>query len=280
MTVNNLFSGSLGVNQLIADSSGLLVSNTRIVAIESQNPDGSGVYIVKPDQTVAPEMMFGVLEYVRGWVNRVPEPREGDFVVMMPMRQTWLSYNITSYADNIVQGSITSNTLTVTTLTQPESLLIPGMVVRTLSSALQPAAPNTLLGAQLTGTTGGIGTYNISPAQDIANGTFYLGTRNTWAPTRLTVQVDVHGPNSGNNATMIGSLLRTEYAVDVMAQTGYDVVPLYSSDPRFVPFYNAEQQVEYRWSLDAELQINPVTLTPQEFFDRLAPVAIPVETLS
>jgi hypothetical protein len=94
-----------------------------------------------------------------------------------------------------------------------------------------------------------------------------IGLRNSLAPMQITVQIDVHGPSSSDNAQMISTLLRDEYACIEFARTGYDVQPLYADDPRETEFLNAEQMTEYRWSVDAVLQANPVIGTPQDFAD-------------
>ena len=88
---------------------------------------------------------------------------------------------------------------------------------------------------------------------------------NSLQSTKVTVQLDVHGPNSPDNAQIISTLFRDEYAVDNVATSGYDVAPLYCGDPRQVPFLNAEQQIEVRWSMDAVMQANPVVTVSQQF---------------
>jgi hypothetical protein len=94
-----------------------------------------------------------------------------------------------------------------------------------------------------------------------------VGTRNSLAPVQLTVQIDIHGPESGNNAALISTLMRDEYACIAFAGTGFDVQPLYADDPRETEFLNAEQMTEYRWSVDVVLQANSVIGTPQAFAD-------------
>lgn len=96
----------------------------------------------------------------------------------------------------------------------------------------------------------------------------YPGTTQTAAaltPMRVTVQLDVHGPASADNAQMIVALFRDDYAVQALAASGFDVAPMYCDDGKQIPYLNAEQQVEYRWSIDAVLQCNPVVTVPQQF---------------
>ena len=91
------------------------------------------------------------------------------------------------------------------------------------------------------------------------------GLRMAMAPTRVTVQVDVHGPSSSDNAQIISTLFRDSFGADIFAATGLNVAPLYCGDPRQLPFINGEQQVEMRWSIDAVMQANPVVTTGQDF---------------
>jgi len=201
-------------------------------------------------------------------------------VVMNQLRQDPLSYDVATYADNVAVGAIAGEVLTVTAVTQVESPLSPGMLVLTIQSQPNPVLPNTVLLGQISGTPGGVGTYGVSPGQVVAGTTMYIGQRQDLTPTQLSIQVDVHGPSAGDNVRIISTLLRSEYGTTAFAASGFDVTPLYASAPRFVPFMNAEQQVEYRWSVDVELQVNPVVLTPQQFADQLGPVTmIPVDII-
>lgn len=102
------------------------------------------------------------------------------------------------------------------------------------------------------------------------------GLRSSREAVELTIQLDVHGPASTDNAQILASLLRDGYASEAFAATGLAVRPLYASDPRQMPFINGEDQYEDRWTLDAVLQVNPVVSVPQSFADHLAvhPVSV------
>jgi hypothetical protein len=102
----------------------------------------------------------------------------------------------------------------------------------------------------------------LHPPTTVESG-FYL------TPTALTVQLDVYGPASGENAQIVLGLLRDGYAVYAMRVAGSPIVPLYTSDLRQVPLLNAEAQYEDRWSVDATFQFNPVVTTTQDFADQL-----------
>lgn len=92
--------------------------------------------------------------------------------------------------------------------------------------------------------------------------------------TQVTVQLDIHGPASSNTVQIISTLFRDEYGCDKFTDSGFDVQPLFCSDPRQVPFLNESQQIENRWSIDAVMQANPVVTSPQDFATalRLGPV--------
>ena len=62
--------------------------------------------------------------------------------------------------------------------------------------------------------------------------------------TEVTIQVDVHGPASAENAQAITTLLRDGYAVDAFLALGADVQTLHADDPKQIPFWNSENQME------------------------------------
>ncbi len=202
---------------------------------------------------------------IRGQVNRVAEPANPDFVVYWPIRQSRLSTNITSFFDNIITGSISGTTLTVSSIVQSESPLTPGLLL--LDGTIGAIAPNTVLGAQLSGSIGGTGTYGVLPSQSLGSETLYLGQRADQTPAEWVVQLDCHGPNSGDNIRVIEGLFRSEYAVDAFNSTDptSSVVPLWSQEAIQTPFLNAEQQYENRWTLDLHCQITPTIGTAQQF---------------
>lgn len=101
------------------------------------------------------------------------------------------------------------------------------------------------------------------------------GTRMDLQPIKFTVQIDVHGPQSSDNAQVITTLFRSDYGVDAFAASGFDVIPLYASDPHQTPFLNGEQQQENRWSIDTVMQCNPIVTTAQDFAATISISAAP-----
>jgi hypothetical protein len=208
--------------------------------------------------------------------SRVPEPIEGDFIVMSSMSQPRLATNLSEYVDNIFVGSILGDLLTVTALTRGSievgSLLFDG-------NWPQKIAAGTTIKKQLNGTPNGAGAYEVSVSQTLAAENLYAGIRTDIAAAEWIVQLDVHGPNSMNNSRLIDTLFRSEVAVDFFFTQNPQIVPLYSDDPRQSPFQNEEQQIEFRWTIDLHMQINVTISTPQQFADQIKIKTIAVDKI-
>lgn len=216
---------------------------------------------------------------VQGQANRVSEPNADDFVVFWPLRQSRLSTNIVDTFDNEFTGAISGATLTVNSIINAASPLAAGMLLT--DGTAGHVSASTILGAQLSGSLGGTGAYSVSPSQNITAETMFAGQRTDLTPTEFTVQCDVHGPNGADNARRIEGLFRSEVGVDLFAAadpTG-SVVPLYCDEVRQVPFINAEQQYENRYTLDLRMQINPVLGTPQDFATAIDVTALPADVV-
>jgi hypothetical protein len=106
-----------------------------------------------------------------------------------------------------------------------------------------------------------IDTLGLPTGSDLLNGSLSM-----MAPTKLMVQADVHGPASGDNAQIVLTAFRDAFAAQWFTdQQIVGIMPLYTSDARQIPFINAEQQYENRWTLDLAMQINPVVTVPMQF---------------
>lgn len=210
-------------------------------------------------------------QVIQGQGNLTPEPPLPDFVVMTALRQERLETNETTYFDNVITGSIDGTVLTVATAPQLQGAgLQAGMLLIDGVWPTMNIAPNTVLGTQITGTSGGIGTYNISPSQTLALETLYAGLETDFVGTKWTIQLDIHGPNSGNNTRIIDTLFRSEYGVDFFdTASSWQCEPLYCSEARQIGFVNGENQWEERYVMDACLQINPIIGIPAQFFDQI-----------
>jgi hypothetical protein len=205
-------------------------------------------------------------EVIRGEVNRVPEPATPNFVIMWPLRRTRLETNVDSYSDIAFIGAISGSTLTVTT---PEI----GTIAIGNSLFGVNVAPNTTI------TAGSGMTWTVAPPQTVASSLMACGTKTVLQATEITMQLDVHGPVSGDNAQLISTLFRDQYSISQFISSGYDVTPLYATDPVQSPFINGEQQYEYRWIVELAVQANIIVTVPQQFADALDLTLVEVETL-
>jgi hypothetical protein len=276
LTVTQVWSGELSIGQTITDAGNTIQPKTKITKAPPYLNGGTGVYTVNIPQTTNPLIIQGVVEIVRGQDNRVPEPLAGDFIVMTPIMRQRLAWNAVGFFDGAFTVVISGNIMTVTEINHNVPTLVPGVSIRDTGGVI---FPNTIIGQQISGPPGGLGEYFISPSQATYTSVIaYAGLREDMAATKWTVQLDVHGPLSGDNIQAIYSLFFSEYATNVFSSTGFDVTPLTSTQPRQIPFLNAEQQIEYRWSIDLDMQINPIVSTPQQFFDEVEVSITEVDT--
>ena len=204
--------------------------------------------------------------------NRVPEPIAGDFIIMSSVYNPRLAYNITSYVDNIIVGSISGTTLTVTQVIKGSVPI--GALIFDGNNPPQ-IAPNTVILSQLSGNPNGTGTYSVSVSQTLNSQNLYPGVRTDIAPSQWVVQLDIHGPNSMQNVRTIDSLFRSDYATQFFASQNFPGAPLYAGEPMQIPFENAEQQMEYRWVMELNMDVYIAIGTPQQFADQI--VVTPIE---
>jgi len=210
------------------------------------------------------------IEIAEGQDNRVPEPESDDFVLITTFHRPRLGTNVDSYSDNTFVGSIAGSVLTITeasanVLEIGSQIFGVGVVDGTLITALGSG-------------TGGDGTYEINNTQNISSEALASGTKIVEQSTQITIQLDVHGPNSADNAQIISTLFRDEYAVTQFATSGFDITPLYVDDPRQLPFTNDQDQVETRYVIQAQLQANQIVAVPQQFADVAKVDVIEVES--
>jgi hypothetical protein len=217
------------------------------------------------------------VEVVRAPVNRVPEPVGDNYVMMIPLRRERIETNVDSWSDQAWVGSIAGTIMTVT------KLLAGTITEGAAPSASSPLSTGTIVGSQISGTPGGLGTYNVSPSQSVAGGTIFQAGAGTYLqPTKVTLQLDFHGPSSADNAQIVSTMLRDEYGVSFFGQSDQPgaagtIIPLYADDPRYLAFNNDQQQVEERWVLEALLQVNASNLAAQQFADAVSVTPINVD---
>lgn len=209
-------------------------------------------------------------EVILGQVNRVPEPKVLDFVVMTPLRRDRIETNVDTYSDAVFVASIANETMTVASVSL-------GTIV--IGAAL--FGVGLLSGSKIcefvSGVNGGPGTYRIDPCQTVATETMAAGTSQLMQPTKFTAQLDVHGPNSADNAQVISTIFRDAYGVDLFNAIDANITPLYADDPHQMPFFNDQQQYEDRWVIEAVIQANQAVLISQQFFDGITVNLIDVD---
>lgn len=97
------------------------------------------------------------------------------------------------------------------------------------------------------------------PAMNYAN--IVNQTAEIDASTRIDVQIDFYGEDSGDFAKAFKSAFRSSWGYDQFPVT---VKPLYTSDGMQTPLVTGEEQYERRWTLTASLQYNPSVTVPQQ----------------
>lgn len=222
----------------------------------------SGTLSINQSSTITALVAFlaGLLpagtEVFQAEANRVAEPSAADFVVITPRGRVRLSTNRDSYADAVFTGALGGSALTVTAVTLGS--LAPGQPVFDAAGQVPPGVIITALG---TG-TGGPGTYVVNTAATIPSGVLFGGHYDALQPIQDNYQLDFHGPDSADYVQIISTLFRDNYAAEKLAPVA---APLYAGEPLQRPFDNGEQQIEFVWSLDISLQVNPVVVVPQQF---------------
>lgn len=93
-----------------------------------------------------------------------------------------------------------------------------------------------------------------------------IGSQKIEQAVMTTIQLDVHGPLGGDNSVIITTLFRDSFATQFFKNLGLGLAPLYTDDPRQMPFINGEQQMEDRWVFNAYLQANAIVTLSQDFF--------------
>lgn len=212
------------------------------------------------------------IDVILGQTNRVAEPSGPDFVVFWPTGRRRISTNIDTGLDALFGGAITGTVLNVLSMTA--GAIVIGMPIY----APTGLAAGTTVTAFGTG-TGAEGTYTVSPSQIYGLGLMSGGSQSITQEVEITIQLDVHGPASAENAQAITTLLRDGYAVDAFLALGADVMTLHADDPKQVPFINGEQAYETRWVIEAKLQANQVLSIPQQFAGALAVGIVDVDAV-
>jgi hypothetical protein len=265
MTVSSIDTGALQVGDAVLGDN--IVPGTAIAAFGT-GTGGAGTYIVVPDQgatgdpanpSVPSTVVSSGVEVIQGQVDRVPEPKESDYITMVMLRFPRLSTNADAYQDCKFTASIAGAVMTVSAVaagTLKQGLSVFGLGVQALTTIRGYA-----------GGSGGPGAYLVSPAQTVTSETMSAGSKTVTESVQWTVQLDLHGPNSGNFAQIVSALFRDEMATDAFAAINPAITPLYADEPRQMPFTNAEQNYEGRYVLEVNLQVDQTISIAQQFAD-------------
>lgn len=268
LTVSSVKSGALAVGDMLYSSTAVqgtgLLPNTMITGLGT-GTGNIGTYTVNLSQTVSGLPLYAGVQVLRGQANRVPEPQGDNFVVMTPIRKDRLETNVDTYVDAYFQGSIAGSTLSVNSI-----------AYGTLSVGAPVFGVNIALGTIIVAPVS-LNMWLVSIPQNISTQAMAAGTNTMLQPTKVTIQLDVHGPQGSDLAQIISTAFRDEYGFDLMAQSGFDVRPLYADDPHQMPFINAESQFEDRWIVEAVLQANQTVIVPQQYADEVNVLLINVD---
>lgn len=215
------------------------------------------------------------VEVIAAQDNRVPEPVATEFVVMTPLRFPRLRTNVDTDADVKFTGSIAGTTLTV-------SAVAFGSILAEATLSGTGVTAGTKIVEQLTGTPGGVGTYEVSQTQTLSSRTLSTGAKTIEEAQEWAVQLDFHSATDlgGMYAAAVSATFRDEFATlffDELAPPLDGIAPLYADEPRQMPFVNEQQQIEQRWILEAVMQANPTIDVPQQYADSVEVTPVSVE---
>ena len=209
--------------------------------------------------------LFSGAVIIAAQANRVPEPHSPTFILMSALSFERQATNWDGDQDVKLIGSITGTALTVTNVDI-------GSVVAGMPLFGPGVAAGTRIVAQQAGIPGNVGLYSVSLSQDVAFQVMSGGTKTVITTYIMTVQLDFHSPDytAGNWAQTFSNMFRDEYAVaffEALPAPRNTISPLYSDDAAQRPFLNAEQQYEWRWVVDAKMQVDQTVVVPQTYDD-------------
>ena len=253
LTVTELTRGTIAEGDLLFGEN--VVPGTRI----GPNIDAD-TWTVSPSQDIETAYFSTGIEVVQGQVNRVPEVRSSDYVVMTPPERRRIGTNAEDDNDVVFTGAIADDVMTV-------SEIIAGVILLNTTVFGVDVSAGTKILRQLTGAPGGVGTYKVSPSQTVDSEKMSSGARVLVEATEIIIQLDVHGPQGGDTSQIITTTFRDGYGVEFFAALDIDLSPLYADDALQVPFPNQEAQWENRWVIRAHLQANPRVSVAQQFAD-------------
>ena len=100
-----------------------------------------------------------------------------------------------------------------------------------------------------------------------ADPTTLSGSQLTSRTTEWRCQLDFYGDAAQENANIIATMTRSEYACEIFRAGTSGIVPFYCTDPFQNTMVNGEDQFENRYTCEFHAQINPIITTSMEFFN-------------
>jgi hypothetical protein len=213
---------------------------------------------------------------VSGQDNRVPEPGVTDFIVMTPIFFDRIETGWDLTADCRFTGNISGNVMQVSAV-QIGSITLGALLFGT------GVTPGTTVVSQSVGPPGGPGNYMTSLMNTVPPGTVLsTGQMTHQQNMEWRVQLDFHsrGLDGGDMAATFVTMYRNVFATDFFENTFGSIDALYADEARQTPFINDQQQYEWRWVVEAILQVNQVVVTPQQYMDAINVNLINVLTIS
>lgn len=204
------------------------------------------------------------VDVILGDDNRVPEPDVDDFIVMSPIRFERISTNYDSLQDVKFIGSISGTTMSVSSVDH-------GVIVLGATVFGSDIINNTVITGFGTG-SGGVGTYTVSNSQSKPSRVLAAGYVPILVSWKHTIQCDFHSVNttSSDAASSVAAVLRDEYGTRFFSRLSSPmnmISPLYTDEPKYIPFLNESKQIERRWVLDVVLQVNQLLGIPMQYAD-------------
>ena len=212
------------------------------------------------------------VEVVQGQDNYVDEPLappSGDFIVMTPTFRGRIETNVDTSADVTFTGNINGTNLFIAT--EPVSPSN-GDAEVTVQVGSPVYGVGVLANTQITAIVdggGGIGNCTVNNSQLVSSELLAAGFWSALMPTKVVIQLDVHGPNSTDYGQIIDTLFRDSYATTFFETLPYDVVPLYADNRGQTPFINGEDVYEDRWVIDVTMQATAIVSTGLQYAARL-----------
>lgn len=258
---------------LLADGDALfgrgVLSGTQVVDQLTGTTGSIGTYKLNKSQTVQSAPLCTGVPIIQGQGNRVAMPPVDNYVIFTPMFKPRLATNIDSYVDCYFQASITDASMTVTDVAY--GTLRPGAQVFGVDVEDQTfvvSGPS----------DGGPGVYTVSLPQTVSLEGMACGAAQLLQKAEFHIQLDFYGTLSPDYAQTVSTVFRDVYGVDLLAESGLPISPLYADSPHQGPLVDGEQEYENRWTIDAVLQADQTLSVTQQFASSLSVDLIEVET--